>query len=34
MYNRLFTALRDHICKAGAVPWQKHPVNLDEPLSP
>lgn len=34
MYNRLFAALRDHICKAGAVPWQKYPVNLDEPLSP
>ncbi len=34
MYNRLFAALRDHICKAGSVPWQKHPVNLDEPLSP
>ncbi len=34
MYNQLFTALRDHICKAGSVPWQKHPVNLDQPLSP
>ena len=34
MYNQLFTALRDHICKAGSMPWQKHPVNLDQPLSP
>ncbi len=34
MYNKLFAALRDHICKAGALPWQKYPVNLDVPLSP
>jgi len=26
MYQRLFTALRDHIIEAGAVPWQKYPV--------
>jgi len=26
IYQRLFTALRDHIIEAGAVPWQKYPV--------
>jgi arylsulfatase A-like enzyme len=31
MYRRLFTALRNHIIEAGAVPWQKYPV---EPLRP
>ncbi|MBN1360206.1 MAG: sulfatase-like hydrolase/transferase, partial [Sedimentisphaerales bacterium] len=34
MYERLFSALRDHICKSGAVPWQKYPVDLNEALSP
>ncbi len=34
MYNKLFAALRDHICKAGALPWQKYPVDLQEPLAP
>ena len=34
MYQRLFAALRDHIIEAGAVPWEKHPVDLDNPLSP
>jgi len=34
MYRRLFTALQNHISKAGAVPWQKYPVNLSDPLSP
>jgi len=37
MYNKLFAALRNHIIKAGAVPWQgsrkagsqKYPVKLD-----
>jgi len=29
MYDKLFTALRNHIIKAGAVPWQKYPVKLD-----
>jgi arylsulfatase A-like enzyme len=29
MYQRLFTALRDHIIEAGAVPWQEHPVQID-----
>ncbi len=33
MYNRLFTALRSHITKSGAVPYQKYPVNLDNPLT-
>ncbi len=28
MYNKLFTALRNHIIEAGAVPWQKYPVEL------
>ncbi len=31
MYQRLFTALRDHIIEAGAVPWQKYPVQIDQP---
>ena len=26
MYQKLFTALRNHIIEAGAVPWQKYPV--------
>jgi len=29
MYDKLFTALRNHIIEAGAVPWQKYPVKLD-----
>ena len=33
MYNTLFTALRSHITKSGAVPWQKFPVNLENPLT-
>ncbi len=28
MYRKLFDALRDHIIQAGAVPWQKYPVDL------
>jgi len=28
MYRKLFTALRNHISRAGAVPWQKCPVDL------
>ncbi len=28
MYNKLFTALQGHITKAGAVPWQRYPVDL------
>jgi hypothetical protein len=28
MYNRLFTALRNHIIEAGAVPWEKYPVEI------
>ena len=27
-YRMLFTALQNHIIKAGAVPWQKYPVKL------
>ena len=30
MYQKLFTALRNHILKAGAVPWQKYPVKLND----
>jgi arylsulfatase A-like enzyme len=26
MYQKLFTALRNHIIEAGAVPWEKYPV--------
>jgi len=29
MYQKLFTALRNHIIEAGAVPWQKYPVQFD-----
>ncbi len=28
MYRTLFTALRNHIIEAGAVPWQKYPVEI------
>lgn len=28
VYGQLFAALRDHIIRAGAVPWQRYPVNL------
>ncbi|MFB0525529.1 MAG: sulfatase-like hydrolase/transferase [Phycisphaerae bacterium] len=32
MYQKLFTALREHIIEAGAVPWQKYPMDrtMDE----
>jgi hypothetical protein len=33
MYGKLFAALQSHITKSGAIPWQKHPVNLDTPLT-
>ena len=33
MYNKLFTALQSHITQAGAVPWQKYPVDLNKPLT-
>jgi len=33
MYNQLLIALRSHITEAGAIPWQKHPVNLNNPLT-
>jgi len=29
MYRMLSTALRNHIIEAGAVPWEKYPVELD-----
>ena len=29
MYQKLFTALRNHIIESGAVPWQKYPVKLN-----
>jgi arylsulfatase A-like enzyme len=28
MYRTLFTALRSHIIEAGAIPWQKYPVDI------
>jgi arylsulfatase A-like enzyme len=28
MYQKLFTALRNHIIEAGAVPWEKYPVDI------
>ncbi len=30
MYNKLFTALQGHITQAGAVPWQRYPVDLED----
>jgi arylsulfatase A-like enzyme len=33
MRGKLFNALKDHIIQAGAVPWQKYPVDLEEPLT-
>jgi arylsulfatase A-like enzyme len=33
MYNKLFAALQSHITQAGAVPWQRYPVNLSRPLT-
>ena len=30
MYQRLFSALGDHIIEAGAVQWQKYPVQIDQ----
>jgi len=33
MYDKLFSALRNHIIQAGATPWQKFPVNLENPLT-
>ena len=29
LYRTLFTALRNHIIEAGAVPWQKYPVRIE-----
>jgi arylsulfatase A-like enzyme len=29
MYRELFGALRDHIIRAGAVPWQRYPVEME-----
>jgi len=31
MYRKLFTALRNHIIEAGAVPWEKYPAQIDGP---
>jgi arylsulfatase A-like enzyme len=33
MYNKLFAALQSHITQAGAVPWQKYPVDLKQTLT-
>ena len=33
MYAKLFTALQGHITQAGAVPWQRYPVDLSQPLT-
>jgi hypothetical protein len=30
MYDKLFTALQGHITEAGAVPWQRYPVDLKD----
>jgi len=32
MYKKLFSALRNHISQAGAVPWQKYPDYMSEAL--
>ncbi len=28
MYRKLFSALQNHVCKSGAIPWQEYPVDL------
>jgi hypothetical protein len=28
MYTQLFGALRNHIIKAGAIPWERYPVDI------
>ena len=28
MYAQLFGALRNHIIKAGAIPWERYPVDI------
>jgi len=33
MYNKLFSALQAHITESGAIPYQKYPVNLEDPLT-
>jgi hypothetical protein len=33
MYDKLFTALQHHITQSGAIPWQRYPVDLDQPLT-
>ena len=33
MYNKLFSALQAHITESGAIPYQKYPVNLDNPFT-
>ena len=33
MYNKLFAALQGHVTQAGAVPWQKYPVDLNQPFT-
>ncbi len=33
MYDKLFSALRNHIIQAGATPWQEYPVDLNNPLT-
>ncbi len=33
MYNKLFSALQTHITESGAIPYQKYPVNLENPLT-
>jgi arylsulfatase A-like enzyme len=30
MYTKLFTALQAHLSQAGAVPWQRYPVDLKQ----
>jgi len=33
MYNKLFSALQAHITESGAIPYQKYPVNLEDPMT-
>jgi arylsulfatase A-like enzyme len=33
MYRKLFDALRNHIIQAGAIAWQKYPVDLSKQLT-
>jgi len=33
MYRKLWNALQNHVSQAGAIPWQRYPVDLEKPLT-